>query len=298
MGTSVFGPVRGPNAQLHRPHENTARDRHNHTKRTADGHVRKERQSGRILCSPAPAAQRVAADERQRSVGGDPIAGAQLADQIRRVWRRRSLPGAAQLITARSYRPTAGVQRAQRQALPASRKVQRMWSGAIGGLPRPSARRQQRVEDRAHRAAAITVPALAKQRLVARHAIAKPLASGVSEGTGTIRVDPIPVGKLVQVNIRHAPHRLADLIRHRPQPILEAVVFAHAHTLAGDVPRLSEQPNSGMPPNLGRDDRPPRRSSRQVPLVRCRGSIRTTRLRRIDRTLRWRCGETVFAPCF
>jgi hypothetical protein len=72
--------------------------------------VRLERQLGRILHGPAPAAQRVAANQRQRSVGGDPIAGAQLADRPRCARRRRSLPGADHLTTARPYRPATRVQ--------------------------------------------------------------------------------------------------------------------------------------------------------------------------------------------
>ena len=78
----------------------------------------------------------MAANKRQRSGGGDPIAGAQLADQIRGVGWRRSLPAADQLITAGPDRPAAGVQGAQRQALAPNRKVERMRSEAERGRPR------------------------------------------------------------------------------------------------------------------------------------------------------------------
>ena len=95
-------------------------------------------------------------------------------------------------------------------------------------MPGPSALRHLRIQARAHRAVAITVPLLAKERLAARHAMAQPLASRVSEGTGTLRVDPVPLAELVQVDLRHTPYRLADLISNGTQPILKAVVFAHA----------------------------------------------------------------------
>jgi hypothetical protein len=132
-----------------------------------------------------------------------------------------------------------------------------MRSGLIRELPGPGAVRYQRIQVRAHPAVGITVPILAKERLVARHATAQPLASGVSKGTGTLRVDPVPVGKLLQVYLRHALYRLADLIRHGAQPILKTVVFAHAQMLAGDVTRPFRATNSGLfPTPYARDDRP------------------------------------------
>jgi len=82
----------------------------------------------------------VAAHQCQGSVGGDPVAGAQVADQLRRISRfgwRGSLPGAGQLVAAGTYRPAQGVQRAQRQTLSTGRNVQGMMpgvSGAIAGL--------------------------------------------------------------------------------------------------------------------------------------------------------------------
>jgi hypothetical protein len=103
-----------------------------------------------------------------------------------------------------------------------------MRSGLIWGLSAPSAVRRLRIEARGRRAVGITVLVLSEQRLVARHPIAQPLAGSVSEGTGALGVDSVPLSELLQVDLRHAPHRLADLIRHGAQPILEAVVFAHA----------------------------------------------------------------------
>ena len=57
--------------------------------------------------------------------------------------------------------------------------------------------------------------------------LAQPLAGGIGEPAGALRVDPVPRGELLQVKLGHTPDRLADLIGHRAQPFLEAVVFAH-----------------------------------------------------------------------
>jgi hypothetical protein len=126
-----------------------------------------------------------------------------------------------------------------------------MRSGLTRRLPGLSALRHQRLQARVHRTVRITLPVLAEERL-ARHAIAKPPASGVSVGTGTLRVDPVRVGELLQVNLRHALYRLTDLIRHGAQSILKTVVFAHTQMFAGHVPRLSEQPNSDVFLAVGR----------------------------------------------
>jgi hypothetical protein len=100
-----------------------------------------------------------------------------------------------------------------------------IWPGLPGSI----------VEASTPRTYGILVPVLAEERLGARHAIAQPLPSGVSEGTSTLRVDPDSLSEL-QVDLRQAPYGLTDLLSHGAQPVLKAVMFVHAQMLAGDGP--------------------------------------------------------------
>jgi hypothetical protein len=73
-----------------------------------------------------PAQQRLAADERRRAVGADPIPRAKLAGEVAVLGWLRPDAGAGDPARAGAQRPAPGAQRAERPALQVARQIQRM----------------------------------------------------------------------------------------------------------------------------------------------------------------------------
>jgi hypothetical protein len=177
----------------------------------------------------------MAAHQRQRAVGRNPIAGAQRADHL----RRRGLSaraGASQLIAARSHAPATRIQRAQRDALLIGRKVQGMRTRSSGGLCLPGFVLRLHIQIRAEWAhAVLVIRALdaTEERIARGETVVQPPPSGVRERAGAIRIHSVTLGKLLHIKLRHPLHRPADLIGDGADPIFKTVVIAHLNMLAG-----------------------------------------------------------------
>jgi hypothetical protein len=181
----------------------------------------------------------MAAHQRQRAVGRDPIARAQIADHLRR--RRLSArASASQLIAARSHGPATRIQRAQRDALLIGWKVQGMRTWSNGTLCLPGLGSPLKIQipnEWAHAAVVISVLDATEERIARGETIVQPPPRRVRKRTGAIRINAVALGKLLHIKLGHSLHRPADLIGEGAYPIFKTVVIAHLHILAGGAHR-------------------------------------------------------------
>ena len=172
----------------------------------------------------------MAADQRQRAVGCNPVSGTQLADHVGRC-RSRASPGAGRLIAAGPYRPATRIQRAQRHTLLIGRKVQGMRTRSRPWPCPPSLGRLVQIQIRRERpfgAVLITMLDVTEQRIAGWEMIAQPLTGGVREGACAVCIDSVALGELLQIKLGDPLHRSADLVGNGAQPIFKTVVVAHA----------------------------------------------------------------------
>jgi hypothetical protein len=186
----------------------------------------------------------MAAHQRQRAVGRDPVAGTQLAHHLRR--RRLSARASAdQLIAAGSHSPATGIQCAERDALRIGRTIERMRAcsgrrrcfAGLGSL-------LQILTEWVHGALVRRVRDAAEQRIAGGEPLVQPSPGGVREGAGAVRIDSVALGKVLHVKLGHPLHRPADLIGDGAQQIFK---IAHTYMLTGRRAR-------GRALRLGEDD--------------------------------------------
>jgi hypothetical protein len=190
----------------------------------------RRRRWGWTFCAAAPPAQCMAADQRQRAVGRDPVPGAQLADHVRRC-RSGAGAGAGELVAARPYRPATRIQRAERHALLIGRKVQRMRTRSSIGQCLPGLGLSLQIQisaERAHRAVVIRVLDVTEQRIARREAVVEPSSGGVRDGAGAVGIDSVALGKLLHIKLGEPLHRSADVSGDGAHPIFKTVVVTHA----------------------------------------------------------------------